>query len=142
MPEDLRRFQVPITPIPLPQPVPQDLADEQPPVEERKPGWQWVGSDQRPEAGEYSDGISDLFTVDDEDLDAGEGVDDLVEVDMERDIIDADEDGSLDDLVDVTWDDVMGNEYGQRPSKQTRPQPRRRTRRYNERPTSLGGMRG
>ena len=105
---------------------------------ESRPGWSWIGSPSRPEAKERSDGISDLFTVDDEDLDAGEGVDDLVEVDMERDIIDAGEDGTLEDLTSVTDDDIMGSEdYGQPQSGRRRIQPRpRRIIRYQP-PTSM-----
>ena len=137
-------------PLTLQQPAPpqeQDFAsEEQPeqPEQESKPGWEWIGSPSRPEAEERSDGISDLFTVDDDDIDAGEGVDDLVEVDMERDILDADEGtGDLSDLVDVTDEDMFGSdEYGQRPSKPASQQRRRRiTPRYQP-PTSTGGMRG
>jgi len=127
---------------PPPQPEPEQFASEEQPEQESKPGWEWIGSPSRPEVAERSDGISDLFTVDDDDLDAGEGVDDLVEVDMERDILDADEGtGDLSDLVDVTDEDIMGNEeYGQRPSKPASQQRRSRNRipsRYQP-PTSMG----
>ena len=105
--------------------------------------WDWIGSPSRPEAQEHSDGISDLFTVDDDDLDAGEGVDDLVTVDIERDIMDADaETGDLSDLVDVTEEDIMGSsDYGQPSSRQQRRVAGRRISRQLP-PTSLGGMRG
>lgn len=122
-------------PIPAPEPI---LAPE--PVQSSK--WEWIGSPSRPEAKEHSDGISDLFTVTDEDVGAGADVDDLVTVDMEKDILDADEDGSLDDLVDVTEEDIMGSDdYGQPPSRNRKRLPRRGTIRRLP-PTSLGGMRG
>ena len=123
--------------IPMPAPVPEP---EPAPVQPSK--WDWIGSPSRPEAKEHSDGISDLFTVTDEDVDAGEGVEDLVTVDMEKDILDADDDGSLNDLVDVTEEDIMGSEdYGQRPSKPASRQARTRYRitpRYQPPPTSMG----
>ena len=60
------------------------------------------------------DNMSDLFNVDPEDL--LDGADDLVTVDMEKDILDADEDGSIDDVTTVTEEDIMGDElYGQSP---------------------------
>ena len=91
----------------------------------------WVGS---PEASKADDGISDLFEVD-----TDTDTDDLVSVDMETDIID----GPLDDLTDVTDDDVMGDELGQVPLEQGGKLryrlPRRRIeRRYN----NDGGMAG
>lgn len=117
---------------------------EQP--EESKPGWQWdwIGSQSRPEAKESSDGISDLFTVSDDDVGASdEDLSDLTDVDMEHDILDADEDGTLDDLVDVTEADIMGDELGQRPSRPASQQRKARYRvtpRYQP-PTSMGGFR-
>ena len=80
-------------------------------------GWNWVGSPSYPEAQESSDGISDLFEVSDEDIGASDDdLSDLTDVDIERDVLDADDDGSLDDLVSVTEEDIMGDELGQRPS--------------------------
>ena len=62
---------------------------------------------------EKGDGTQDLFEVDPDDL---LDTDDVVGVDMEKDILDADEDGSLDSLTTVTDEDVMGDElYGQSP---------------------------
>jgi hypothetical protein len=109
---------------------------------EPSPGkWNWIGSPSRPEAQEESDGISDLFRVTPEDVGASdEDLSDLTDVDMERDILDAGEDGTLDDLVDVTEADIMGDESGQRPSTPASRQPRNRYRltpRYQP-PTSMG----
>ncbi len=128
------------------QPLPQDFADgEQEQPEERKPGWDWIGSPSRPEAREKSDGISDLFTVDPEDVGASdEDLSDLTDVDIERDVLDSDTDGSLDDLVTVTEADIMGDEIGQRPARPASQQ-RRAKRRISPRyqpPTSLRGMNG
>jgi len=107
----------------------------------RPGGWDWVGSPSRPEAQEEDDGISDLFRVTDEDVGASdEDLSDLTDVDMERDILDAGPDGSLDDLVDVTEADIMGDELGQRPSRPASQQHRTRYRitpRYQP-PTSMG----
>ena len=115
--------------------------EQETPVQESKPGWDWIGSSSRPEAQEEDDGISDLFRVTDEDVGASdEDLSDLTDVDMERDILDAGPDGSLDDLVDVTEADIMGDERGQRPSKPASQQRRpkyRVTPRYQP-PTSMG----
>jgi len=93
-----------------------------------------------PEAQESSDGISDLFTVSDEDIGVGADIDDLVEVDMDSDIIDAGEDGTLNDLVDVSEADIMGfGEYDQPPPKRYRTANRRVSRQPP--PTSMGGIR-
>lgn len=119
-------------PIPVPETIPEPVASNK---------WDWIGSPSRPEAKEHSDGISDLFTVDAEDVGASdEDLSDLTDVDMEHDILDADDDGTLDDLVDVTEDDIMGDERGQRPSRPSSQQPRTRRRnipRYQP-PTSMG----
>lgn len=101
----------------LPEPIPP-MEVEPEPEPARMPsrkdgGFEWVGSERRDEAAE-GDGISDLFRVTDEDVGAGADVDDLVEVDMEKDVIDAGPDGTLDDLTDVTVADIMGDEeFGQ-----------------------------
>ena len=59
------------------------------------------------------DDLSDLFEVDRDEL---TDTTDVVRVDMEKDILDADEDGTLDDLTTVTDEDIMGDElYGQSP---------------------------
>lgn len=87
----------------------------------------------------HSDGISDLFEVDND-----PDTDDVVSVDMEKDILDADEDGGFDDLLTVTEEDVMGDDIGQTPLKR---KPRRIVRRVRRTdrpyypPTTLGGIR-
>ena len=108
-------------------------------------GWDWIGSPSRPEAKEHSDGISDLFTVTDEDVESSdEALSDLTDVDIEKDILDSDDDGSLDDLVSVTEEDIMGDEMGQRPSNPASQQRRRILPKYRRTslryipPTSLG----
>lgn len=75
----------------------QYITYQQPVVEEKNP----------------DDDLSDLFEVDRDEL---TDTTDVVRVDMEKDILDADEDGTLDDLVTVTDEDIMGDEmYGQSP---------------------------
>jgi len=94
----------------------------------------WVGSDRAPE--QASDGISDLFEFDsDAEL---EDVDDLVEVDFDTDILDAGEDGTLNDLVDVRKEDIMGSPPTRR--RVTRSS-RRTVQRYPDTPTSMRGTR-
>jgi len=142
--DDIEQGYSPITPpegdieeqelserIPVPAPEPAQSSQ-----------WEWVGSPSRPEAQEHSDGISDLFRVSDEDVGASdEDLSDLTDVNIERDILDSDEDGSLDDLTSVTEADIMGSEdYGQRPANPPSRQPRARRRlmpRYQP-PTSMG----
>ncbi len=123
-------------PVSVPAP---ELSPE--PVPESGSKWDWVGSPSRPEAQGESDGISDLFRVDPGDVGASdEDLNDLTEVDMEKDVLDADKDGTLDDLVDVTEADIMGDELGQRPSRSSSQQRRPRYRlspRYQP-PTSMG----
>jgi len=157
MPNDknFQRFYPPDTPQ-QPAPKPEEgLADES--VEqreqeagteeeleqsqERKPGWDWVGSPSRPEAQESPDGISDLFEVPTDD-----DTEDLVSVDIERDIMD----GNLDDLTEVSEEDILGDEEtGQVPLEYKPDAPRRKVLpRYRRTPTrytppaSLGGMNG
>jgi hypothetical protein len=124
----------------------QDFLDEemeQPMEQPQEQGskWGWLVSPSRPEAQEVSDGISDLFRVTDEDVGASdEDLSDLTDVDMENDILDADDDGTLNDLVDVTEEDIMGDDRGQRPSRPASQQYRTRYRltpRYQP-PTSMG----
>ena len=138
MPDELSRYQPPQQPAPEPQ---QFADDEQEQPEENKPGWEWIGSPSRPEAQAESDGISDLFRVTEEDVGASdEDLSDLTDVDIDRDIVDADEDGTLDDLVNVSEEDIMGDELGQRPSRPLSQQSRVRRRispRYLP-PTSMG----
>jgi len=108
--EDLRKFYpegyrpLPLPAVPAPEPeMLEDEGEEQP--QEGGSKWEWIGSPSRPEAKKYKDGISDLFEVDTADDTA-----DLVSVDLEEDIIDADEDGSLDSLTEVSEEDIMGDE--------------------------------
>lgn len=130
--EEHELFEPISEPVPLPAPAPEP---------EQGSKWDWVGSPSRPEAQEEDDGISDLFRVTAEDVGAfDEDLSDLTDVDMERDILDAGPDGSLDDLVDVTEADIMGDELGQRPSRPASQQYRTRRRitpRYLP-PTSMG----
>ena len=66
-----------------------------------------------PEKKPDYDDMSDLFNVSREEM---LDTEDVVRVDMDEDIIDADEDGTLDSLVTVTNEDVMGDDlYGQSP---------------------------
>jgi len=60
------------------------------------------------------DGMSDLFRVRDKDI--TDDMDDVVAVDIEKDILDAGEDGTIEDVVTVTEEDIMGDDlYGQSP---------------------------
>jgi len=128
----------------------EDEGEEQPereqPQEDSKPGWSWIGSPDRPEAKEHSDGVSDLFEVPAED-----DLSDLISVDIERDVID----GNLDDLTEVSEEDILGDEEtGQVPLEYEPDVPRRkplpRYRRTPPRyvppryvpPTSAGGTGG
>lgn len=91
----------PIMPEPTEQPI-DEMKQEQE-TEEGKVVW--VGSEATPNKAD--DGISDLFAAPDleeEDEDVG----DLVDVDFERDVLDADEDGTLEDLVNVDREDIVG----------------------------------
>ena len=128
--------------VPLPEAPP---SEEQEDNQEEESKWSWIGSPDRPEAKEHSDGISDLFTVTDEDVESSdEALSDLTDVDIEKDVLDSDDDGSLDDLVSVTEEDIMGDEMGQRPSKPASQQRRRSLPKYRRTslryipPTSLG----
>jgi len=143
--DDIEQGNPPITPpegdieereILEPEPVPA------PPSSEGKTVW--VGAPDAP--GQANDGISDLFEVPTED-----DTSDLVSVDIERDIIDANEDtGDLSDLVEVSKEDILGDEEtGQVPLEWKPDVPRRRVspryRRVPTRyvpPTSAGGVGG
>jgi len=123
----------------------EDEGEEQPQEGEGKAVW--VGAPDAPR--QANDGISDLFETGS--IDESDDLRDLTEVDVDRDIIDADEDsGDLSDLTDVTEEDVLGDEFtGQFPDatparqrmmkRAVRP-PARRPIRYIP-PTSAGGMR-
>lgn len=107
--------------------------------------WSWIGSPARPEAEESSDGISDLFEVGDDLTDTQ----DLVSVDIERDILDAGPEGDLSDLVEVSEEDILGDEETGQVPLNYKPDPLRRKpatrpRRFFPRyipPSSAGGMR-
>ena len=94
------------------------------------------------------DDTADLFEVDSEEL---VDTDDLVEVDIDKDILDADEDGSFDDLTTVSNEDIMGDDmYGQSPldgpgtQEQKKKQVRIARQVYKPKPIiypTMGGMR-
>lgn len=98
--------------IPVPQPMPPVY--EVPPPEAQKPV--------------IDDGISDLFFVPDD-----PDTDDVVAVDMDYDIIDADEDGTLDDATTVSEEDIMGDDFGQSPLDGPGTQEARKKRLYQPR---------
>lgn len=78
------------------------------------------------------DDVSDLFEVDSEELTDTE---DVVKVDIDKDIIDTAEDGTLDDLTEVTEADIFGDElYGQTPLSGAPSQRRKKARRVVIRP--------
>jgi len=59
------------------------------------------------------DDMSDLFEVDRDEL---TDTKDVVAVDIEKDVLDAGEDGSIEDVTTVTEEDIMGDDmYGQSP---------------------------
>jgi len=95
-PEDDIEEQEMLEPVPEPVSAPELEIN---PVPTSK--WDWIGSPSRPEAQKSSDGISDLFEVDNED-----DTEDLISVDIEKDIID----GDLDDLTEVSEEDILGDE--------------------------------
>lgn len=129
MNEEDEEMESPPEPMSAPEPLPE-------PAPSSGSKWSWIGSPDRPEAQEYSDGLSDLFEVGNED-----NGDDLLSVDIEKDIID----GDLADLTEVSEEDIMGDEEtGQIPldykpdMPRGRPMPRYRrpTQRYIP-PTSM-----
>lgn len=63
----------------------------------------------KPKPEDSGDDLSDLFTVpkpDDSDM----RTDDLVSLDTDTDVLDTDEDGTYGQLLDVTDEDIMGDE--------------------------------
>lgn len=87
-----------------------------------------------PEAREKpDDGISDLFSVTDEDI-LGD-IDERVEVDVEEDIVD----GPLDDLTEVSNEDIMGAVPKQKPRFRIQPKGRRTI--YRPPLSGMSGMR-
>ena len=135
MPRFIRLPDGTMQPIPeLAQPAPEQFELEQPePVQSSK--WDWIGSPSRPEAKEHSDGLSDLFDApDQEEID--EDMDDLTGVDFEKDILDANEEGNLEDLTNVSNEDIIG--VAPRP-QQRKVAPKRITSRHGYAPpTSMG----
>ena len=125
---------IPITPIPLPDPIElEEIADEVDEQErpDRDGRVSWVGSDAAPQKAD--DGISDLFEFD---VEAEmEDVDDLVDVDFEKDILDADENGGLEDLVNVSQEDIVGRVPPKRRRVARRPVRNRR-----QLPPTMGGL--
>lgn len=84
--------------------MPEEIEEDE---SEQGSKWNWIGSESRPEAKKSSDGISDLFEVD-----SDNDTDDLLKVDIEKDIMD----GDLSDITEVTEEDIMGDDiYGQSP---------------------------
>ena len=136
-------------PAPIPAPVPVITPEPMPepePAPAQGSRWDWVGSPSRPEAQETEDGISDLFEVPGDLTDTQ----DLISVDIEKDILDAGPEGDLSDLVEVSEEDILGDEEtGQIPldykpdlpkRSTVRRLPRRSTRNYPL-DTSMGGFR-
>lgn len=81
----------------------------------------------KPEEEKKGDDMSDLFEVNREEL---ADTEDVIKVDPDKDILDADEDGTLDDLTEVTEEDVMGDKmYGQTPLEGA-PSQRRNKKKY------------
>jgi len=98
----------------------------------------WIGAPDAPRQSE--DGISDLFDTNELVAETEEDMDDLTSVDMEKDVLDADEDGSLESLVSVSQEDIIGT-----PSVSNRDRQRRRHRviqPYRRYPptTGMGGL--
>jgi len=109
--EDMQKFYPPtaLTPVQPEQDDDEDVeeVEEAEEVEEqpdRDKKSVWIGSDAA--GGKAKDGISDLFTYD-SDAESAD-VDDLVEVDFDKDILDAGPDGTIEDLVRVDQSDIMG----------------------------------
>lgn len=102
-------------------------------------GWNWIGSPDRPEAKENSDGISDLFDVEGDEED---DIEDATSVDINKDVMDANaETDDLSDLTDVFEEDVMGvDETGQLPTHKYLQAKRRAARARRE--SSPTGVRG
>jgi len=85
--------------------------EEQEQEQEESPIVQFVKPPEPEE--EQSDGMEDLFEVNREEL---TDTKDVVAVDIEEDILDAGEDGSIEDVTTVTEEDIMGDDmYGQSP---------------------------
>lgn len=84
------------------------------------------------------DDFSDLF-----DAYIEPDTEDVVSVDIDKDVIDTDEDGTIDSLTEVSEEDVMGDELGQsdldyKPKPRYRVVPRRRIRYVP--PDGMGGL--
>lgn len=103
MPDETYRIKVPgVEPEPTEPPMELEEQEEQP-----QGKTVWVGSDAA--GGKADDGISDLFkSLDQDEID--EDIRDLTDVDAEVDIIDSDDDGTLDSLTEVSRADIMGDD--------------------------------
>jgi len=141
--DDIEQGNPPITP-PEGDIEEREISEPEPVPAPPSSGAIWVGAPDAPR--QASDGISDLFEVPTED-----DTSDLVSVDIERDIIDANEEtGDLSDLVEVSEEDILGDEEtGQVPLEWKPDVPRRRVlpryRRVPARyvpPTRAGGVGG
>jgi hypothetical protein len=102
-PDDAPEPEEPVAP---PTPVPTAEIEPPEPPEER---WTWVGDKSHPDNQE-GDGISDLFKVEDDAI--SDDPSDVTNVDIEEDVLDADEDGSLDSVVGVDEEDILGEDLG------------------------------
>lgn len=93
-------------------------------MNENPTGQQFIPYPQPVEEEKKKDDMSDLFEVNRDDI---LDTEDVVGVNMERDILDANEEGNLDDLTTVTDEDIMGSEmYGQSPLENSVAQKRRK----------------
>jgi len=129
-------FPAPVElPAPVDMVVPEDAVDEEEQLSEEPADI--VVAEESAANEKVDDGISDLFRVDNE-----PDTDDLVAVDIERDILDANEDGDLSDLTEVSEDDILGDDLGQT-ALNYKPRKTRRVRRLPRRyPYGSGGMGG
>jgi len=97
----------PEVPVELPpEPAPMAPVDVELPEPSEK-RWTWVG-DKEYSGGEEGDGISDLFRVRDEEI--SDDVESATALDYEEDVLDAGEDGTIDDVVSVDEEDIMGGD--------------------------------
>ena len=138
--EDIQRFYPPARLEPVAEPDEESIEEGEELVEQEEQEQPegdkktvWVGSPDAPRKAD--DGISDLFegpNLEEEDEDMA----DLTEVDFEKDILDAGDDGTLDDLTSVSQEDIIGRS----PKRKVVRRPVRRTaRRYNP-PAQMGGL--
>lgn len=102
MPEALPK---PVTP---PPELPSGLEIEMPPeTPEEDKKWKWVGDTSHPD-NVSGDGVSDLFKVEDDYI--ADDPSDVTQLDVEEDVLDADEDGSLESVLGVDEEDILGED--------------------------------